>query len=71
MDRQRCADTAMMFANQYARMGPADQKAQPTVEHVEVRASNVDEANRIRDQLQHDRSARPPARDNFLEKLLE
>jgi hypothetical protein len=27
VDRQRCADTAMMFANQYARMGQADQGA--------------------------------------------
>jgi hypothetical protein len=37
--------------------------AQPTVGHVEVRASNADEANRIRDQLQHDRSGSPTHQD--------
>ena len=74
MDRQKCADVAMMFMHHYhgapyghrrAQHGGAAHHAaaQPTVEHVEVRASNADEANRIRDQLQHDRSAPAPAPD--------
>jgi hypothetical protein len=64
MDRQKCANVAMMFMHHYEGRGHGPRVAQPTVEGVEVRASNVDEANRIRDQLQHDRSARPPARDD-------